>query len=101
MCELPRTERDGTPRQGLRGEPRLHFVPVEWSAIDTLVTTGLPEPGTRTTIAMPPRGAGSNLTPEQIRQVSAYVWAIAQTYDEPWPGGHRTHGAEGKRNIGE
>jgi hypothetical protein len=91
----------GLPDKGSALSLGLHFVPVEWNAIDSLVTTGLPEPVTRTTIAMPPRGAGSNLTPDQIRQVSAYVWAIAQTYDEPWPGGHRTHGGEGKRNIGE
>jgi mono/diheme cytochrome c family protein len=91
----------GLPDKGSGLSLGLHFVPVEPAAIDSLVTAGLPEAVTRTTIAMPPRGAGSNLSPEQIRQVAAYVWAIASTYDEPWPGGHATHGVEKKRNTGE
>ena len=77
----------GMPDKGSSLSLGLHFVPVEWNAIDSLVTQGLPEAMTRTSIAMPPRGAGSNLTPDQIRQVAAYVWAIAQTYGEPWGGG--------------
>lgn len=69
----------------------LNFIPIEWQAIDSLVTAGIPEGLTRSSIAMPARGASSNLTPEEVRQVAAYVWAIAQTAGEPWPGGHRTH----------
>jgi hypothetical protein len=46
---------------------------------------------TRTPIAMPPRGAQSNLTDQETRLIAAYVWAISQVKDEPWPGGHRTH----------
>jgi hypothetical protein len=42
-------------------------------------------------MAMPPRGAGSNLSDGDIRAVAAYVWAITHTLDEPWPGGHRRH----------
>jgi mono/diheme cytochrome c family protein len=91
----------GLPDKGSALSLGLHFIPVEPSAIDSLVTAGIPEAVTRTTIAMPPRGAGSNLSPEQIRQVASYVWAIAQTNDEPWPGGHRTHGTEKKRSTGE
>jgi mono/diheme cytochrome c family protein len=91
----------GLPDKGSALSLGLHFIPVEPHAIDSLVTVGIPEPITRTTIAMPPRGAGSNLSPEQIQQVASYVWAIAQTYDEPWPGGHRTHGADKTRNPGE
>jgi mono/diheme cytochrome c family protein len=91
----------GLPDKGSGLSLGLHFVPVEWTAIDSLVTRGIPESVTRTSIAMPPRGAGSNLTPEQTRQVAAYVWAIAQTYGEPWPGGHKTHGKETARASSE
>jgi mono/diheme cytochrome c family protein len=91
----------GLPDKGSSLSLGLHFVPTQIDAIDTLVTQGLPEALTRSSVAMPPRGAGSNLTPDQIRSVSAYVWAIAQVAGEPWPGGHKTHGAETKRNTGE
>jgi mono/diheme cytochrome c family protein len=91
----------GLPDKGDALSLGLHFIPAEPGAIDSLVTAGIPESVTRTSIAMPPRGAASNLSPEQIRQVAAYVWAIAQTYDEPWPGGHRTHGVEKKKSTGE
>jgi disulfide bond formation protein DsbB len=91
----------GLPDKGSSLSLGLHFIPADWNAIDSLVTAGLPEAMTRTSIAMPPRGAGSNLTPDQIKQVAAYVWAISQTYGEPWPGGHKSHGAEGARNTGE
>jgi len=69
----------------------LAFIPAEWKAIDSLVTAGIPEALTRSSVAMPPRGVGQNLTPDETRTVAAYVWAISQTADEPWPGGHRTH----------
>ena len=69
----------------------LNFIPLEWKAIDSIVTAGIPEALTRSSVAMPPRGAGQNLTPEETRTVAAYVWAIASVADEPWPGGHRTH----------
>lgn len=69
----------------------LNFIPTDWKVIDSLVTAGIPEALTRSSVAMPPRGVGQNLTPEETRTVAAYVWAIANTADEPWPGGHRTH----------
>ena len=69
----------------------LNFIPADWKVIDSLVTAGIPEALTRSSVAMPPRGVGQNLTPEETRTVAAYVWAIANTADEPWPGGHRTH----------
>jgi hypothetical protein len=74
----------------------LNFVPAEWQPLDSLIKTGLPEPATRSPIAMPPRGAQSNLTDQETRQVAASVRAISQVRGEPWPGGHRTHesGAE-------
>ena len=71
----------------------LLFIPHEWSALDSLIQAGIPEPVTRTSIAMPPRGASSNLTAEESRLIAAYVWAISLTRGEPWPGGHKSHGA--------
>ncbi len=85
-------EATGMPNMGSSLTGGLHFIPIEWGPIDSLVLAGLPEPVTRTAIAMPPRGAGSNLTPEESRLIAAYVWAISQTRGEPWPGGHRRHG---------
>jgi hypothetical protein len=70
----------------------LGFIPYEWATIDSLIIAGIPEPITRTPIAMPARGATSNLTPEETRLIAAYVWAISQVRGEPWPGGHTTHG---------
>lgn len=83
----------GVPNSGSAITLGLNFIPVTWPAIDSLITAGIPEAVTRSTIAMPPRGASQNLTPEEVRTVAAYTWAIATTADEPWPGGHRTHTA--------
>jgi len=69
----------------------LAFVPYRWESIDSLVTAGIPDSDTRSPIAMPARGAKWDLTPGQIRQVAAYVWAISQARGEPWPGGHASH----------
>jgi mono/diheme cytochrome c family protein len=86
----------GMPASGSGITAGLNFVPPEWGPLDSLVRVGIPEPATRSPIAMPPRGAQSNLTDTESRQVAAYVWAISQVRGEPWPGGHRTHesGAE-------
>ena len=59
--------------------------------IDSLVTAGIPEAITRSPIAMPARGAQSNLTPDEVKLSAAYVCAIASVRGEPWPGGHQTH----------
>jgi mono/diheme cytochrome c family protein len=91
MCHGP--DGFGGPDSGSAVTLGLNFIPVTWPAIDSLITAGIPESLTRTTIAMPPRGLGQNLTPEEVRTVAAYTWAIATTADEPWPGGHRTHTA--------
>ncbi len=85
------SEAEGLPASGSSLRGGLHFIPYEWAAIDSLVTQGLSEPTTRTPIMMPPRGAQSNLTPDEIRKVSAYVWAISQVRGEPWSGGHQQH----------
>jgi mono/diheme cytochrome c family protein len=81
----------GMPASGSGITGGLNFVPSEWGPIDSLIRAGIPEPVTRSPIAMPPRGAQSNLTDDESRRVAAYVWAISQVRGEPWPGGHRTH----------
>jgi mono/diheme cytochrome c family protein len=90
-------EANGMPNMGSSLTGGLHFIPPEWGPIDSLIVAGIPEPVTRTTIAMPARGARSDLSPEESRRIAAYVWAISQTRGEPWPGGHATHGQESAR----
>jgi mono/diheme cytochrome c family protein len=86
----------GMPASGSGITAGLNFVPPEWQPLDSLIKVGIPEPATRSPIAMPPRGAQSTLTDEESHKVAAYVWAISQVRGEPWTGGHRTHesGAE-------
>jgi mono/diheme cytochrome c family protein len=86
-------EANGVPNMGSSLTGGLLFIPAQWSVIDSVIQAGIPEPLTRTTNAMPARGARSDLTPEESRLIAAYVWAISQTRGEPWSGGHRTHGA--------
>lgn len=87
-------EANGMPNMGSSLTGGLLFIPPEWKAIDSLIQAGISEPVTRTSIAMPPRGARSDLTPEESRLIAAYVWAISQTKGEPWRGGHQSHGQE-------
>jgi mono/diheme cytochrome c family protein len=87
-------EASGVPAMGSSLTGGLLFLPARWETIDSLIMAGLPEPLTRTPIAMPARGASSNLTAEESRLIAAYVWAISQTRGEPWPGGHTSHGGE-------
>ena len=82
----------GMPASGSGITAGLNFVPTSWEAIASVIKAGVAEPITRTPIAMPPRGAQSNLTDDETRRLAAYVWAISQVKGEPWPGGHRTHG---------
>jgi mono/diheme cytochrome c family protein len=82
----------GMPASGSGITSGLHFVPADWGLLDSLIRTGVPEPTARTPVAMPARGAQSNLTDEEVRRIAAYVWAISQVRGEPWPGGHRSHG---------
>ena len=86
-------EANGMPNMGSSLTGGLLFISPQWNVIDSVIQAGVPEPLTRTTNAMPPRGAKSDLTPEESRLIAAYVWAISQTKGEPWRGGHRTHGA--------
>ena len=92
-CHGP--EGGGMPAAGSGITAGLNFVPSQMAAIDSVIKVGISEPITRTPVAMPPRGAASNLTDEETRQVAAYVWAISQVRGEPWPGGHRSHGGAG------
>jgi cytochrome c5 len=82
---------EGLPNAGSALTIGLNFVPTEWQAIDSVIMLGIPESVTRSAIAMPPRGGKSDLGTDELREVAAYVWAISQVQDEPWPGGHRTH----------
>jgi mono/diheme cytochrome c family protein len=81
----------GMPAAGSGITRGTSFIPADWPVIDSLITAGIPEALTRSPIAMPARGAQSDLTPDEVKLVSAYVWAIAHVRGEPWPNGHRTH----------
>lgn len=94
-------EAEGMGAMGSSLTAGLNFVPTEWAAIDSLITAGIPEPVTRTPVAMPPRGARSDLNAEQIRRIAAYVWAISQVQGEPWEGGHRAHAAQAASPPGD
>lgn len=89
-CHGP--EASGMPDKGSGLTVGLNWEAATWPAIDTTITTGIIEPLTRSTIAMPGRGLSGNLTPDEVRQAAAYVWAISHTRGEPWPGGHKQHG---------
>lgn len=81
----------GMPASGSGITQGTSFIPPDWQPIDSLIAAGMPEAITRSPIAMPPRGAQSDLTPDEVKLVAAYVWAIAHVRGEPWPGGHPTH----------
>jgi mono/diheme cytochrome c family protein len=85
------TDALGMPAAGSGLTRGTAFIPPEWQAIDSVVSAGIEEAITRSPVAMPARGAQSNLTPDEVKLVAAYVWAIAHVRGEPWPGGHRTH----------
>lgn len=85
-------EANGMPDKGSALTLGVNFQPGDWAALDSTITQGIPEPVTRTTIAMPARGLSGNMNPQQVQQLAAYVWAISHTRGEPWPGGHANHG---------
>jgi len=84
-------EGEGLPAAGAAITTGLAYVQPDVPSIAKLIADGLPDEYTRSPIAMPPRGARGNLTPHEIGVVADYVWAIAQTRGEPWPGGHASH----------
>jgi mono/diheme cytochrome c family protein len=88
-CHGP--EGGGMPAAGSGITAGLNFVPSEWGPLDSLIRAGVPEPVSRTPMAMPPRGAQSNLTEDESRRIAAYTWAISQVRGEPWEGGHKKH----------
>lgn len=85
------TEGQGMPAAGDAITNSLSYVQHDWRQIDSLITAGLPDAYTRSPIAMPPRGARSDLTEAEIQRIAAYVWAISAVRGEPWPGGHVNH----------
>ncbi len=88
-------EATGLPKRGSSLTAGLIYVPIEnaagWAGADSLILNGVPENITRSQVAMPMRGLYGDLTADETREVAAYVWAIAQTRGEPWPGGHARH----------
>ncbi|HEV7366022.1 MAG TPA: c-type cytochrome [Gemmatimonadales bacterium] len=84
-------EAEGLPNAGSALTLGLNFIPTEVAAIDSVIVYGIPEPITRSAIAMPPRGGKSDLSTDETLAAAAYVWVISQVRGEPWPGGHRTH----------
>jgi mono/diheme cytochrome c family protein len=84
-------EGQGMPAAGDAITNSLAYVQHDWRQIDSLITAGLPDAYTRSPIAMPPRGARSDLTEAEIQRIAAYVWAISAVKGEPWPGGHANH----------
>jgi cytochrome c5 len=85
------SEGQGMPAAGDAITNSLAYVQHDWRQIDSLITAGIPDAYTRSPIAMPPRGARSDLSDADIRRIAAYVWAISGVRGEPWPGGHATH----------
>jgi len=85
------SEAEGLPAAGDGFTAGLSYVQPNWQAIAQLIAHGLDDVETRSPIRMPPRGARDDLTDSEIQAVAAYVWAIAQTHGEPWPGGHSSH----------
>ena len=85
------TEGQGMPAAGDAITNSLSYVQHDWRQIDSLITAGLPDAYTRSPIAMPPRGARSDLSAAEIQRIAAYVWAISGVKGEPWPGGHVSH----------
>jgi cytochrome c5 len=86
-------EGEGRPAAGDALTVALNWAQPNWRSIDSLIDNGIPQPLTRSPIAMPPKGGRSDLSDAEVRSVAAYVWAISQTRGEPWPGGHESHGA--------
>jgi mono/diheme cytochrome c family protein len=86
-------EAEGLPAAGDALTVSLNWAQYDWTSIDSLIDAGIPQVLTRSPIQMPPRGGKSNLSPAEVREVAAYIWAISQTRGEPWPGGHTDHTA--------
>lgn len=84
-------EAEGLPAAGDALTVSLNWAQYEWKSIDSLITAGIPQTLTRSPMQMPAAGGRSDLTPDEVKRVAAYVWAISQVRGEPWPGGHASH----------
>lgn len=86
-------EAQGLAARGSTLTAGLHLIPGDDPrGVDSIIVNGITDAETRSPIAMPPRGQKSDLTAAETQAVAAYVWAIANTRGEPWPGGHASHG---------
>ncbi|MES2123374.1 MAG: c-type cytochrome [Gemmatimonadota bacterium] len=86
------SEAQGLPARGKTITAGLHFVSAgDWRGVDSIISVGIPDAGTRSPVAMPPRGQHGDLDASQIQALSAYVWGISSARGEPWPGGHVSH----------
>ena len=86
-------EAQGLAARGSTLTAGLHLIPGDDPrGVDSIIVNGITDAETRSPIAMPPRGQKSDLTATETQAVAAYVWAIANTRGEPWPGGHASHG---------
>jgi cytochrome c5 len=94
-------EAEGLPAAGSGLTRGLNFIPIEWHPIDSLVQAGIIEVETRSPIRMPAKGARGDLTPSDSKLVAAYIWAIAKTRGEPWPGGHPSHSTQNPPGASE
>ena len=87
------SEATGLAARGTSLTGGLHFIESgDLRGIDSIIVNGIADAETRSPIAMPPRGQHTNLTPTETHALAAYVWALATTRGEPWPGGHALHG---------
>lgn len=84
-------EAEGLPASGSALTRGLGFIPPEWHPIDSLIQAGVIEVDTRSPIRMPAHGARGDLTADETKLIASYVWALATTRGEPWPGGHSSH----------
>jgi mono/diheme cytochrome c family protein len=87
------TEATGLAGRGSSLTVGLHLIESDdLRGIDSIIVNGIADAETRSPIAMPPRGQRTNLTTTETHALAAYVWALATTRGEPWPGGHAMHG---------
>ena len=87
------SEATGLAARGSSLTGGLHQIEIgDIRGIDSIIVSVCTDAETRSPIAMPPRGQRSNLTTTETHALAAYVWALATTRGEPWPGGHPLHG---------
>jgi mono/diheme cytochrome c family protein len=86
------SEAQGLAARGSSLTAGLHLIASDdLRGIDSIIVNGITDAETRSPIAMPPRGQRGTMTPSETHALAAYVWALATTRGEPWPGGHALH----------